>query len=79
MTPTTYVHIVWTGPLTLDTAEALQDEKEHVGLYQVYGGHVVYGTDLLLYIGKAGRQPIGRRLAQEKWWRQHHDTDSIRV
>lgn len=67
MTTNNQIHIIWECPFTLDEAEDLQHETNDFGLYQCTGGHVVYGNDLLLNIGKAGRQPIVRRLAQEKW------------
>lgn len=54
------IHIWWEGPFTYD--EIMQKEKsqeiqnqdnsvQKIGLYQVYGNHILYGKDVLLYIG----------------------------
>jgi len=45
----------------------LNDESSDYGIYQVYGTHPVYGTDVLLYIGKASQQTFAKRLSQEGW------------
>ena len=37
------------------------------GVYQVYGKHVVFGENALLYIGSARDQTYGRRLRQHGW------------
>jgi len=65
---TRYVHIYWEGPFTLDQLSGLQDSARDYGIYQVYGGHPVYGSSVLLYIGKADRQTFGTRIAQENWY-----------
>ena len=45
------INVLWTGPFSLD--EIL---KENVingkGLYQIYGTHLIYGRNVLLYIGQ---------------------------
>lgn len=63
------IHIEWEGPFHLCDldAGALDDSSRDYGLYQVYGAHTVYGSDVLLYIGKADRQTFNTRLKQEKW------------
>lgn len=54
------IQIWWEGPFTYD--QIMQKEKskdipnqdnsvQKIGLYQVYGNHIVYGKDVLLYIG----------------------------
>jgi len=45
----------------------LNDGNIDYGIYQVYGSHPVYGTDVLLYIGKAQKQTFAKRLSQEAW------------
>ena len=47
--------------------------KHDYGVYQVYGSHPVYGSDVLLYIGKAGEQTFAARLQQEQW---HYNQDA---
>ena len=48
---TTRIHILWKGPFKYKQMRKLRG-KEHVGLYQVYGLHLQYGVNVLLYIGK---------------------------
>ena len=48
------------GPFPIQ--KALQ--KNGKGLYQIYGHHFIYGSDVLLYIGKTAEQTLGERVAQ---------------
>ena len=43
------INIVWKGPLNPDGVE----KNTRSGVYQYYGDHHVYGSDVLLYIGQA--------------------------
>ncbi|MYG39703.1 MAG: GIY-YIG nuclease family protein [Nitrospira sp. SB0677_bin_15] len=43
------VNITWEGPLSPDGVE----KHTSSGVYQYYGDHHVYGSDVLLYIGQA--------------------------
>ena len=61
------IHIYWEGPYSLQTLSEMRDENIDYGIYQIYGGHPVYGSDVLLYIGKADRQTFGTRISQEDW------------
>ena len=45
------VRVEWEGPLSLDEVKELDDEDEDCGLYQIYGRHIIFGNDSLLYIG----------------------------
>lgn len=40
---------------------------------------MTYGSDVLLYIGRAERQTFGPRLPQEQWWLDHHDAGRLRI
>jgi hypothetical protein len=40
------IHIEWEGPYSLNQLDTLKD------LYQIYGHHSVYGSNVLLYIGQ---------------------------
>jgi hypothetical protein len=66
------VHIEWEGPLSWKQALQLNSSKDY-GTYQIYGCHPVYGSDVLLYIGKAERQTFGNRISQETWWEHQAD------
>lgn len=61
------IHIGWEGPFSFSDALTKSAKKDY-GIYQIYGWHPVYGSDVLLYIGKADRQHFGARLKQESWW-----------
>lgn len=68
MSPIKNIHIYWEGPFTIEGLSNLQDSTRDYGIYQIYGGHPVYGSMVLLYIGKAERQTFGVRIAQENWF-----------
>ena len=63
-----YIHVYWEGPFTLDQLSELQDNTKDYGIYQIYGGHPIYGSMVLIYIGKADQQTFGTRIAQENWF-----------
>ena len=41
------VTIEWEGPFSFDKVRANRDDY---GLYQIYGEHIIFGKDSLLYI-----------------------------
>jgi len=61
------IHIQWEGPFTQDQISLLNNESSDYGIYQIYGTHPIYGSDVLLYIGQAGSQTFATRLKQHKW------------
>ena len=48
------VRIEWEGPFSIEEVLELNDGNKDYGLYQIYGHHIVYGKDSLLYIGQTG-------------------------
>ena len=56
----------------------LNDETKDYGIYQIYGNHPVYGTNVLLYIGKAQKQPFAKRISQENW-EYNTDANNIKI
>lgn len=72
------IHIDWEGPYRLDELTSLIDEQKDYGIYQIYGKHPVYGTGVLLYIGKADLQTIGKRISQENWW-DTNDPNNLQI
>jgi hypothetical protein len=72
------IHIDWQGPFTLKELNLLTNDSHDYGLYQIYGKHIVYGKDVLLYIGKADLQTIGKRISQENWW-DTNDSNHLKV
>ena len=61
------IHIQWEGPYNLEQLSILNNKQIDYGVYQIYGGHPVYGSNVLLYIGKAKKQTFGKRIGQENW------------
>jgi hypothetical protein len=45
------IHIEWEGPYSLSQLDTLNDLRKDYGLYQIYGHHPIYGSNVLLYIG----------------------------
>ena len=58
------VRVEWDGPFSVEEVTRKYDSDSDYGLYQVYGEHVVFGSDSLLYIGKACKQSFARRIQQ---------------
>jgi hypothetical protein len=72
------IHIDWEGPIQLEAAKTRKDPTDY-GVYQIYGGHPVYGSSALLYIGCAVKQPFGVRLQQEETWDYNRDAQRVEV
>ena len=49
------VRIEWEGPFSNEEVLRLGNSNKDYGLYQIYGHHIVYGANSLLYIGETGR------------------------
>jgi hypothetical protein len=71
------IHIDWEGPFTMKEVQRLKAASDR-GLYQVYGHHAAYGSDVLLYIGKAARDAFGERIPRETWWADNRDAGQIK-
>lgn len=61
------IHIQWDGPFSPSKLDTLCDTNRDYGLYAIYGHHSVYGSGVLLYIGKARDRTFGQRIPEEKW------------
>jgi hypothetical protein len=72
------IQIEWEGPYKLNELNKLTDDSKDYGLYQIYGKHPVYGSGVLLYIGKADLQTIGKRISQENWW-DTNDSNTLMI
>ena len=72
------IQIDWTGPYKLDQIDLLKNDIKDYGIYQIYGKHPIYGSGVLLYIGKADYQTIGKRISQENWY-DTNDSDSLLI
>ena len=72
------IHIEWDGPYPLEKIGSLHGPKDY-GVYQIYGGHPVYGNSALLYIGLAAAQQFGTRVPQETQWTYNRDAGRVEV
>jgi hypothetical protein len=72
------IHIEWKGPHRFKAVRALTGPKDY-GVYQIYGGHPVYGNSALLYIGLAAAQQFGVRIRQEQQWLDNRDAGRVEV
>jgi hypothetical protein len=75
------IYITWEGPFTLKDLKNnkyLKDEDEAYGLYQIYGTHPIYGSNVLLYIGKTNSQTFAKRIKQEGW-EYNSDSNNIKI
>ncbi len=74
-----FIHIDWSGPHSLDAVSKFNGATDY-GVYQVYGTHPVYGSGVLLYIGRTTEQTFGVRLSQEeKGWLANPDSGHVEV
>jgi len=76
--PAEIIHILWDGPFTFDEIATFTTPTDF-GIYQIYGHHPVYGSDVMLYIGLAERNRFGTRIPNHEWWLENHDDGRIRV
>jgi hypothetical protein len=79
------IHIEWDGPYRfwdnpsqLEPVSSLKGPTDY-GVYQIYGGHPVYGNSALLYIGMAVAQEFGKRIRQERHWLDNRDAGRVEV
>lgn len=72
------IHIDWVGAHSLEGVKQLTASDDY-GVYQIYGTHPIYGSDVLLYIGKADKQTLGVRIPQHEKWAYTSDVSNIKV
>jgi hypothetical protein len=61
------IYIQWEGPFKSNKLSEFDNQKKDYGLYQIYGDHVLYGRNVLLYIGltKGLTQTFAMRVTQK--------------
>ena len=77
------VRVEWEGPFPIKKTRQINGR----GLYQIYGDHFIYGSGILLYIGKTAKQTFGKRVAQQyadwkpgtPWYQEEDDEVFVRV
>ena len=74
------VRIEWEGPFSIEEVLRLNDQDDDYGLYQIYGRHIIFGANSLLYIGKAEGLTFSQRFNQHcSEWLSEEEGVSIRV
>ena len=73
------VTIEWEGSFCLDYVIDELNGRDDYGLYQIYGHHLVYGADSLLYIGKAEGMTFSQRFGQHAEGLLEEEDVSIRI
>jgi hypothetical protein len=71
------IHIEWDGPHRCAESKSLTGPTDY-GMYQIYGGHPIYGNTALLYIGLACRH-FGERIPEETHWLDNRDAGRVEV
>lgn len=72
------MHIFWEGPFNLEEVASVNNLNRDYGVYQVYGHHPLYGSNILLYIGLASEQTFAKRISQHEWM-YRADPENIQV
>ena len=72
------VRIEWEGPFSIEEVLELDDRNKDCGLYQIYGHHIVYGKDSLLYIGQTGNT-FSQRFNEHLVWLEEEEGVFIHV
>ena len=74
------VRVEWEGPFSIEEVLKLNDQNDDYGLYQIYGRHIIFGANSLLYIGKAEGLTFSQRFNQHRLeWLLEEEGVSIRV
>jgi hypothetical protein len=75
------IHISWDGPYSFEEIKQLNNKKGDFGVYQIYGNHPIYGSKVLLYIGKVSyHQTFANRLSLEKKnWEEDENFESLEI
>ncbi len=74
------IRVEWEGPFSIKEVLKLNDQDEDYGLYQIYGHHIIFRADSLLYIGKAEGSTFSQRFSQHcSGWLSEEEGVSVRV
>ncbi|MGG0569093.1 hypothetical protein ABE033_10365 [Priestia megaterium] len=76
------ININWYGPFTVgEVKKRFNNKGFDCGVYQIYGSHPIYGSNVLLYVGKTQEQTFGKRITQHEsnWLKNNPDSNNIEV
>jgi len=80
------INIWWEGPFShkkiiennINTAK-YHNKATDIGLYAVYGNHILYGNDVLLYIGITTKQDFKTRLKNRWIIEENNDIKNLKI
>ena len=72
------INIKWEGPYSFEEIKNLRELWDY-GIYQIYGAHLIYGSDVLLYIGKAEENSFADRIIAHISYYQIHCPDFSKI
>ena len=73
------VTVEWEGCLCLEEVLKLDDMDKDLGVYQIYGTHIIFGKKALLYIGKTDQTFSQRFRYEHVGWLKEEEDVSIHV
>lgn len=69
------IEIGWEGPIGMSDTYKLCNPEDY-GIYQIYDTHNIFGSESLLYIGKANQQTFATRLSQHECWTKNEISET---
>ena len=72
------VRVKWEGPLTVEDVLEMKLRHRDFGLYQIYGRHIIFGLNSLLYIGSTNKT-FSQRLRDHINWLADEESVFIHV
>jgi hypothetical protein len=72
------VQVHWSGPFAVGEV-ITGDCGKGSGVYQVYGHHVVFGANALLYVGMTDDQTFSARFGQHEHWLRFENDVEVRL
>ncbi|MEE9259310.1 MAG: hypothetical protein V3U37_07175 [Nitrospinaceae bacterium] len=70
------INIHWEGPYDWETAVRETENSGYV-FYQIYGTHLVFGSNILFYIGTCKK--MKKKLPDHDWWVLHEEYDKVSI
>ena len=73
------VSVEWEGSLTIDEVLEMKNRNRDFGLYQIYGRHIIFGLNSLLYVGKTNETFSQRFRSEHVVWLADEESVFIHV
>lgn len=81
------INVYWEGPFTKEDilenkidAEKYDNKATDIGLYQIYGSHPLYGSGVLVYIGRTTNRGGFQKRLQNRWVIENgNDDENVQI